>query len=225
MIKSKNLLLEFTEFNLQRSNQDSTQPAVSVPNPALSQDAYSRHQDSIRSAMVNLSSIMKSMSYLTQFKALRSKILLETQDIKSLTIIRIISTLVNYNIYIKFLIDETEYWGVINNILDQNPTLDSEVFKDQNLINSVEWQIKIKGIIIKEIKNWLNPKPGNYKLLLDSLVCYSIDTQQEIKLMKSDIINLISVIDYKIIFLFNNKHYYLVNDSYIYFNYWFEPIK
>ena len=184
MSKNEKLILEFTEFNNQRMNSDSTQPAVGVPNPGLSQNAYDRHQDNIRVAMSNLSAIMKSMSYLTQFKLLRSKILLEEQDIKSLVILRIVSTLVNYNIYIKFTVSEVEYWGIIYNILDNNPTLESEIFKDQNLVNSIEWQIKIKGKIIKVISN----------------------------------------IDNKIIFLFDNKEYSLSGDNFIFFNYWFEKI-
>ena len=118
MSKSEKLILEFTEFNNQRMNSDSTQPAVSVPNPGLSQNAYDRHQDNIRVAMSNLNAIMKSMSYLTQFKLLRSKILLEEQDIKSLVVLKIISTLVNYNFYIKFIVNDVEYWGIISNILD-----------------------------------------------------------------------------------------------------------
>ena len=82
-------------------------------------------------------------------------------------VLRIVKNGINYDVYITFVIDEEEYWGVVENITSLNPDLTSEVFKDFDLYQTKEWIIKIKGLIIKTIKTWLKPEPGMYKLIND----------------------------------------------------------
>lgn len=219
------LILEFTEFNLQRFNADSARASVHVDDPQLSIDAFDKFQDVIRQAMSRINGILHNLKGTSAYANLRSKLSLEHQDIKSLKIQRIIkSDSINYDVYIQFIIDDEEYWGKIENILGLNPKLTSEVFKDYDLLQPKEWIIKIRGLIIKTVKLWLKPEPGIYKLMNDEVICYSIDTGKQLKMSKGIEIELIRSHDDKIIINHENEYYALKGDNYIYFNWWFEKI-
>lgn len=224
-MKRKNkLILEFTEFNMQRLNPDSVQPSMHVDDRQLSINAFDKHQDAIRQAMSRINDILYNLSGTNAYKSLRSKLALEDQDIKSMKILRIVkSNNINYDVYISFIIDDEEYWGVVKNIMS-NPDFQSEVFKDYDLYQSKEWIIKIKGLVIKVIKNWLKPEPGNYRLLNDEIICYSTETGKQLKMEKGIEIELIRAHDNKIIIKHESDYYNLVGDNYVYFNWWFEKM-
>jgi len=222
--KKGRLILEFSEFNLQRMNPDSVQPSMQVDDKQLSVNAFDKHQDAIRQAMSRINDILFNLSGTNAYKNLRSKLSLESQNIKSMRILRIVkSNNINYDAYITFIIDEEEYWGVIKNILS-SPDVQSEVFKDEDLFQTKEWIIKIKGLIIKVIKTWLKPEPGTYKLLNDDVICYSVDTGKMLKMNKDTEIELTRAFDNKIIIKHENEYYNLVGDNFIYFNWWFEKV-
>lgn len=222
-MKQRNkLILEFTEFNLQRLNSDSSIPGLAVDNPQLSINAFDKHQDAIRQATSRVNDILYNLSGTSAFKRLRSKLSLESQNIKSMKILRIIkSNNINYDVYVSFIIEDYEYFGVVKSIMSANSEFQSEVFKDQDLLQSKEWIIKIKGLIIKVIKNWLKPEPGFYKLLNDEIICYSTETGKMLKMSKNIEIELIRSHENKIIIKYENNYYNLVGDNYIYFNWWF----
>ena len=224
-MKRKNkLILEFTEFNMQRLNPDSVQPSMHVDDRQLSINAFDKHQDAIRQAMSRINDILYNLSGTNAYKNLRSKLALEDQDIKSMKILRIVkSNNINYDAYISFIIDDEEYWGVVKNIMS-NPDFQSEVFKDYDLYQSKEWIIKIKGLVIKVLKSWLKPEPGNYRLLNDEIICYSTETGKQLKMEKGIEIELIRAHDNKIIIKHESYYYNLVGDNYVYFNWWFEKI-
>lgn len=224
-MKRKNkLILEFTEFNMQRLNPDSVQPSMHVDDRQLSINAFDKHQDAIRQAMSRINDILYNLSGTNAYKNLRSKLALEDQDIKSMKILRIVkSNNINYDVYISFIINDEEYWGVVKNIMN-NPEFQSEVFKDYDLYQSKEWIIKIKGLVIKTIKSWLKPEPGNYRLLNDEIICYSTETGKQLKMEKGIEIELIRAHDNKIIIKHESDYYNLVGDNYVYFNWWFEKI-
>ena len=226
IIKKYNLFKEsFTEFNLQRFNADSVQASVHVDDPSLSTNAFDKHEDRIRQSMARVNDIMFNLKGTNAYKALRSKLALEHQDIQSLKVLRILkSTSLLYDVYVSFRIEGEEYWGVIENILADSPKLKSEVFKDYDLYQPKEWVIKITGLIIKTIKTWLKPEPGIYKLLNDDIICYSIETGKQLKMDKGIEIELVRAYDEKIIIKHESDRYNLVGDNYIYFNWWFEKI-
>ena len=226
IIKKYNLFKEsFTEFNLQRFNADSAQASVHVDDPSLSTNAFDKHEDRIRQSMSRVNDIMFNLKGTNAYKALRSKLALEHQDIKSLKVLRIVkSTSLLYDVYVSFRIEGEEYWGVIENILADSPKLKSEVFKDYDLYQPKEWVIKITGLIIKTIKTWLKPEPGIYKLLNDDIICYSIETGKQLKMSKGIEIELVRSYDDKIVIKYESDRYNLVGDNYIYFNWWFEKI-
>jgi hypothetical protein len=219
------LLKEMTEFNLQRMNPDSVQASVHVDNPQLSINAFDKHQDVIRQAISKLGTLNKALQNTNGYRALKSKLGLEDQDISNIKIIRITKSLgLSYDVYISFIIDSEEYWGVITNILS-NPDLKSEVFKDQDLIQTKEWIIKIKGLIIKNVKSWMKPQFGKFKLINDQVDCYSSENGKMLILPKDSVIEVLKSYDDKIIFEYDNKQYTLRGDNFVYFNWWFEPIK
>lgn len=224
-MKRKNkLILEFTEFNLQRMNPDSAKASVQVDDPSLSTNAFDKFQDGIRQAMSRINDILYNLTGTNAYRNLRSKLALEDQDIQSMKIQRIVKVNnINYDVYISFVISENEYWGVIKNIMNY-PEFTSEVFKDFDLYQSKEWIIKIKGLIIKAIKIWLKPEPGMYKLLTDELICYSVETGKQLSMEKGIEIEVIRAHDNKIIIKHESDYYNLVGDNYIYFNWWFEKI-
>jgi hypothetical protein len=215
---------ETTEFNLQRFNSDSVRASVHVDDPNLSTNAFDRHQDGIRQAMSRVGEIMFNLTNTNAFRNLRSKLSLEDQGIQSLKVLRISkSNSINYDVYVSFIIDEYEYWGVVKNIMT-NPEFKSEVFKDFDLYQSKEWIIKIKGLIVKTIKTWLKPEPGNYKLINDEVICYSTETGKMLRMERGIEIQLIRSFDNKILIKHESDLYNLVGDNYIYFNWWFEKI-
>jgi hypothetical protein len=225
MKRRNKLILEFTEFNLQRFNPDSARASTHVDDPQLSINAFDKFQDAIRQAMGRINGILFNLKGTSAYSNLRSKLALEHQDIQSLNIQRIVkSNSINYDVYITFVINEEQYWGVIENILGLNPKITSEVFKDYDLLQPKEWVIKIKGLLIKTVKTWLKPEPGTYKLLNDEIICYSVDTGKQLRMNNGIEIELVRAHDDKIIVTYENDYYTLTGDNFIYFNWWFEKI-
>lgn len=222
--KSFNKVNEMTEFNLQRFNTDSVQASTHVNDPSLSTDAFNRHEDNIRVAMSRIDDIMGKLVGSSDYSKLRSKLSLEEQDIKSLKIIRIVKNSIKYDVYISFIISDDEYWGVIEDVMSKYPDLKSEVFKDSDLIQVKEWTIKIKGLLIKIVKEWLKPVPGQYKLLKDEIICYSVETGKQLIMDKGLEIEVVRSHSDRIIVKYNNDKYNLVGDDYVYFNWWFEKL-
>lgn len=225
MKRRNKLILEFTEFNLQRFNPDSARASTHVDDPQLSINAFDKFQDAIRQAMSRINGILYNLKGTSAYSNLRSKLALEQQDIQSLKIQRIVKVnSINYDVYLSFVIDEEEYWGRIENILGLSPKFTSEVFKDYDLLQPKEWIIKIRGLIIKTVKLWLKPEPGTYRLLNNEVICYSVDTGKQLKMDSGIEIELVRAHDDKMVISNENEYYTLTGDNYIYFNWWFEKI-
>jgi hypothetical protein len=223
-MKKSNLIVEFSEFNAQRMNPDSAQVATHVDNPALSTNAFDKHEDIVRQSIARLGQLQGSMMGSASYRSLKSKLSLDDQDITSLKIIRINKNQnLNYDVFISFVIDEYEYWGVIKNITN-SPKLKSEVFKDHELIQTKEWVIKLEGLILKNVLNFLKPKGGFYKQLKDEIICYSSIDGKMLKMNEGTEIELLKSYDDKIIFKYDGVKYHLIGDNFVYFNWWFEKI-
>ena len=227
MKKRNRLILEFTEFNLNRMNPDSVNyPMPNVDDPQLSINAFDKHQDAIRMGIARINGILQTLSNSASFRQLKSKLSLEDQNIQSMKVLRIVkSNNIDYDVYISFNVADEEYWGQIESILDKNPTFTSEIFKDYDLVQSKEWVIKLKGLIIKTVKAWLNPEEGNYKLLNDEAFCFSVDTGRLLRLEKNSEIEVIRAFENKVLIKYSNEYYHMVGDNYVYFNWWFEKLQ
>jgi hypothetical protein len=220
-VKNK-LILEFTEFNAQRLNPDSAQMSIHVDNPQLSINAFDKHEDAIRTGLTRINNILNTLSNSSTYKALKSKLSLEEQQITNLKILRIISNdSVNWDVFISFIIQDTEYFGQIKNINQRNPDFQSEVFKDFDLIQNKEWIIRTKGLILKTIKKWFRPEKGKCEVVNDEVVCYCMELGKPKTLKKGNLVEVETTFDDKIIIKFENEYYTLTNDNFIFFNYWF----
>ena len=98
----------------------------------------------------------------------------------------------------------------------------SEVFKDFDLVQSKEWIIRTKGLIIKTLRKWFQVEEGMYKLINDEVICYSVDTGKMMRLERGAEVEVVRSFDNKIVIKYKNDYYNLVNDNFIYFNYWFD---
>jgi len=224
MKRSKHLILEFSEFNLQRLNPDTVQASVHVDDPALSTNAFDKHEDLVRQAVSKIGALQGSLMGSAAYRTLKSKLSLENQEIKSLKIVRIVKNQnLNYDVYVNFIIEEQEYWGVVKDVLG-NPEFKSEVFKDHDLIQTKEWVIKLKGLMIKNIKSFLKPQFGMFKSLKEDIICYSLINGKMLSMPKDAEIEVLKSYDNKIIFKYENEKYALTGDNFIYFNWWFEKI-
>ena len=216
---------ETSEFNLQRMVPDTAPNAIwPVDNPQLSQNAFDTKQDAINNAISRVNDILFKLSRTTTLSRLRSSIALESQDLQSLTIQRIVKNGVGYDVYIRFVIEETEYWGVVCDITGSNTKVKSEAFKDDSLILSKEWIIKTKGTIIKHIRKWLSPEPGSYRLINKEVICYSTETGKMLKMNQDMVVDVVRSSKNEITVKYRNDYYKLIDDNFIYFNWWFEPI-
>ena len=91
MKRRNKLILEFTEFNMQRMNPDSAAQAVGgVDDPSLSTNAFDRYADGIRQAMSRVNDILYNLAGTNAYKNLRGKLALQEQDIQKMKILRII---------------------------------------------------------------------------------------------------------------------------------------
>lgn len=225
MKRRNKLILEFTEFNLQRMNPDSVRASTHVDDPQLSINAFDKHQDGIRQAMSRIDGILNNLKGTSSYSALRSKLALEDQDIQNIKILRIVkSETLKYNVYLTFNIDDYEYWGEIEDIIGLNPEFNSEVFKDYDLYQPKEWVIKIKGLIIKTVKTWLKPESGFYQLINDEVICYSTETGKQLKMERGIEIEVLKSYDNKVVIKHESDIYNLIGDNFIYFNWWFDKI-
>ena len=225
MKRRNKLILEFTEFNLQRFNDTSVQASMHVDDPQLSLNAFDKHLDGIRAAMSRIDDIMGRLTDTGAYRSLRGKLAMEEQSVKSLRILRVVKVnSITYDAYVTFQIDDRVYWGVVHNVMAQNPEFNSEVFKDYDLMQAKEWIVRTKGLIVKTIKEWLKPEPGNYRLVHDQVVCYSVETGRQLTMDSGIEIELVRSYADRIVIRHDAETYNLVGDNYVYFNWWFERI-
>lgn len=223
MERKPRLILEFTEFNLQRMNSDDGNVSIGLaPNRSLSVNTFDKHQDALRSGLSRINTIMKSLTNSSAYKSLKSRLSFQDQIPSKLKILRIIPNNVDYYVYIEFEINEKVYDGCIKNIL-RSPKLSTNVFKDDRLVQSEEWKIKLEGLLIKTMKKFLDIPSGEYKLLKEEISCNNMITGEEIILREGEKINVIKTLirENKIIIEYKSNRYSLVKDNFIYFNYWF----
>jgi hypothetical protein len=216
-------LYEFTEFNLQRMNPDKGGVMPNVDNPQLSINAYDRHQSAILAASSKLNSIMATLSNSAALANLKSRLFLDEQKLNALKVLRIFKNdNVRYDVYLEFVLGDKAYHGMIKDLLGVAPKMTSEAFSDTELVLTREWIIKTRGLILKAIQRWLEPEPGIYTSLKDDIDAYNMKTGGLSKISTGTDIEVRTTADNKIIVKHENDFYSLQNDSFVYFNYWFE---
>ena len=220
---SKYLIREFTEFNMQRMNSDSTPMASHVDNPELSSDAYDKNVDIIRQQNVRLNNILHNVFMSSgDFKTADRKAI-EDQDFTNFKIERMILEDIRITIYFSLVINEKEYFGVIKNYDTDSPKISCECFRDPELYQNTEWQIRIKGLIIKILNKWMAVDAGEYKALKDVEVFDNkIGTLNKIK--SGSLVNVLRSNYEEITVEVGENIYTIKGKNYCYFNYYFDPI-
>jgi len=216
---------EFTEFNLQRMNPDRGGMMPNVDDPQLSVNAWDKHQNAIQAASSKLNSILGTLSNSAGFAALKSKMLLDSQRLTSLKVLRIAkSDDVRYDVYLEFSLGDAFYHGVVRDMLGIDPKFHSEAFRDADLVLTREWVIKTKGLVVKVLRKWLAPEGGMYESQADSVPSVNMKTGTLSYITKGTKIEVLTCMDNQIMVKHDGDFYLLQNDSYIYFNYWFAKV-
>jgi hypothetical protein len=224
-MKREKLILEFSEFN-QLHMGGGPSMGITTDN-SLSINAYDRYQDTLQAGMARLNNIMKALCNTSAYRDLKSKLNFENQRPDKIKILRIAAnSSINYDVYISFVINEIEYDAVIKDVLSKNIFFKSNVFETDQLVQSADWQIKLKGMITNAIKKWLTIDKGEYKVLTDKVICFNALTGGIKILKKDDEFKVIKTLlnDAKIMITIENNSYFLTNSFFVYFNYWFEKI-
>lgn len=224
-MNNNRLIKEFTEFNAQRMGSDSIPMAMHVDNPELSMDSFDKNMDNIRSSSIRLNGILNTLSNTGGVFNVNKDRVEDGLNIKSLKILRMyVSNDINLDIFISFVIFDKEYYGVIKNFMDDAPVVHSEAFRDPRILASREWIIKVKGLLIKAIRQWMIVEPGKYQSL-KNIECIKEDTGEFVELKektKFDVIR--NFDDTKIIINVNGTDCSLSGMNFFYFNYWFKRI-
>jgi len=216
----KYLIREFTEFSLQRFGES---PTAQATNHGLSQNAFDKHLDNIRTSNLRLNDILNTVRSTNNIYNLKNNSLMDGMEIKNLKILRMFpSNEIDLDVYISFDMGDQNYYGVINKFVT-NPDLKSELFRDDNLFVNKEWVIKTKGNIIKVIKNWMNISPSKWKSLKD-IQCTDVISGQIVNIPKDSEVNVLRTFDNSIIVTYDNRNCKLKGMNFYYFNYWFEEL-
>jgi hypothetical protein len=212
---------ENSEFDFQHLNATPGAAAGQFNNPTLSRDSYDKHQGLLTRSVTMLTTLGQNAA--PSIAGLKGKLALTEQNITDLKILRIVQrNTIIYDAYITFIIQNVEYWGLVEDITTKNASLTSEVFKDGTLIQSKEWIIRTKGFIVNTIQQWLLPKEGEYKLLENSIDVLNNISGELQKITQGTIVKLIRASENKITINIGEKRYTLINKNFIYFNWWFE---
>lgn len=223
----KYLIREFTEFNLQRFGNEhgGGMPNTHANNPELSHGAFDRHEDNIRVSSVRLNDILSTIRSTNDIYSNKLDKSMDGLDISNLKIQRMFQkNSIDIDVYISFDLAGKNYFGVIKSFII-NPQVESEVFKDSDLLVNKEWSIKLKGLLVKTIKKWLNIPSNTKWKALKPIQCTNtetgelliIDTESEIKVLRT-LNNDTIIANYKDINCEINGL------SFYYFNYWFEKV-
>lgn len=220
------LLKEFTEFNLQRSNSDSMPMAMHVDNPQLSMDAFDKHIDNIRTANIRLNAILNMVSTQGGIYNFLKGTSSDGLDLTELKILRMYpKNEIDIDVYISFVLQEKEYYGVIEDLMSEHPKVKSEAFRDTSLYPSREWIIKISGLLIKAINKWLIVKPGKYKALKE-VSCTTYDTGEYVTIDEDSEFEVIRNYNKsQILIKINDLKCVLDGKNFYFFNYWFKKLK
>ena len=218
------LIREFTEFTLQRFDSDPT-AQVKASDPSLSQGAFDTHIANVVSNTVRLNDIMNQIKSTNNIYLHSKGKIVDGLDVKNLKIQRMFpsSSNVDVDVYISFEFQGKEYFGVIKN-LKNNPQFTSELFKNTNLFTNKEWFIKIKGLIIKTIKQWLVIPPNTEWKALKEITCVDRQDGNLVIINENDVVEVLRTLDDKIIIKIEDFICELRDKNFFYFNYWFERV-
>lgn len=240
-----NIIKEYSEFNQYQLGigvQNPLGPGYGFSiDPGLS--IYGTDQDSpytdyyarTGGSVSRLNSISKSVFKDIDQSILRAKsdkFLDDIDNYKDFKILRIFKNdSLHLNIFISFKFDDEEFFGVFKNYnWYAEPKLDSEIYSDPRFnYMGKEYRLKLSAYVKNILEKWFRPKKDTYKVLKES--CPVKNEMGNIKYLKINSIVNIKGVDMEkdgtpyIIMKQNDKKYYLKNNDYYFFNYWFEELE
>lgn len=216
-MKSRYLIVEYNEFT---GKTISNTPAV---DRSLSVNSTSNNSASniTKDAILRLNAII-SVALIDLDNTTGYIIDQAPSDLKILRIYK--NDSYGLNVYVSFIVNDIEYYGVIENINKPNTIFKSEVFSSPSLGQSKEWKIRVTGLITKTINAWFIPERSKYVALKD-VDCTADSSGKQLTINKNVIIEVIGVTETKIRVLLNNKiNATITGDDFYYFNYFFQKI-
>ena len=227
--KYNDFLNENSEFSFQQfglGGVTSSQSGVVQSNDQqLSMDAADQHISNIQNQMQDLQNMMATI-----FAGSRGEIgstILDLEEFENIKIIRMYpSSNGHLEIYLYLEYDEEPYYitiedyGHINGCEIKSDLFNNPIFNTKNVVI-------IKGILMKVLKEWFRPENGEYRTLKEVFVYDDLGNFLPIKAnLTIEVDDVIIEDDKPIIYIkYNNKTFYLTENNYYFFKYWFEPIK
>lgn len=242
--KSKNLILEYSEFNQYQLGIDvqnplgpgygfATQPDLSIygqDQDSPYTDYYSRKGGSVsRLAAISKSSLSDIDKSILMAK--RDPFLEDLDNYSNFKILRMFKNdSYHLDIYISFNFEDDEFFGVFKSFdwVDE-PNFHTEMYSDPRFFYiDKEYKLKLSKYLENVLNKWFRPKKEKYKVLKED--CPVKDDMGTLKFLKKNSIIRIKGVDYEkdgkpyIIMKQKDNRYYLKNSDYYFFNYWFEEI-
>jgi len=195
---------------------------------SLSSDPSDRYEMNMKSGIFRLTSIVRTIIDNGAIQVGFGSDFSEIEKITSLKILRIFkndNTLLN--IYLTFVIDDHEYYGVFENYGGvRKPLFKSEVQRDPDY--NKNFLMKLEGLILKALKRFFTPEKGMYKALTDVVVQDKYGVKHTIEKNKSlKVEDVISDEEDSYIQMDvktgrkTNETFFLKGMDYFFFNYWF----
>jgi len=225
-------ILKFEEFSI-IENAAGGYPQSSVYNSqandsSLSADATDRFDMHMKNSIFRLTSIIRTMIDNDGIQIGHNADFSDIEKITELKILRMFKNIsLLLDIYISFVIDDKEYYGVFTNY----GSIRKSIFKSEVIQNpeyNKNFIMKLEGLLLKALSRFFTPKKGMYKSNTDVLVQdkygvkHTIDKGKPIKV--EDVINDEgdSYIQLDVKTGRNtNETFFLKGIDYYFFNYWF----
>jgi hypothetical protein len=252
-MKKERKILKFKEYNLIRENSEFNQyqlglPGVStLPNYGFAMqpdfsiygnndgkyvDFYSRQSAYMSHLLQVIKDVQGGDLYRTDISYRKIDTFLEDIDkFDNLKILRIFKNELNLiDVYISFTFDEEEFFGVYKKFNGlTKPLIKTEFFTTVTLgYFDEKYFLKFNNYLYKILYNWFIPSKGIYKnLKIDNTL--RDDFGKVITIKKGVLVEVMGYnkeMDNKlyIIVKYNNNIYYIDNNDFYFFNYYFEKI-
>lgn len=156
------------------------------------------------------------------------------EDVEKYSDFKILRININNNlcvdVYISFLLNGEEFFGVFKNFNSINrQLLKTDLFSDYRYrYIDYEYKLKLDNYFKKILEKWFRPSNGVYKCLADEVQCYDKmgnkfnikkNTKIEVKSSSGNIT------DPYVKFFYKNEIYIINGNNYYFFNYWFNKIE
>jgi hypothetical protein len=194
-----------------------------VPDPTMSTDALTKHTSDTQQQFARYQTILGAIFNDLSIKAGDG----ELQDIENLTVVRIYpNTNGSLDVYISLVYAGVKHYGVFRNWGSvSGTTFDSKAlyrFRER------ETGVRFEGILKKSLNKWFRPQTGKYRVLKDVRVFEEIMGDISYLPAHSEVIvDEVLMEDGKpcVYFLKDDKRYYMADNDYYYFHWWFEPVR